>query len=171
MCTLKIPAVLLCVSALVVGCGDQTVPTASSGIVGINLSQSGNDGPSASGQGTLLLQGAYQTFAFHARQHKDGSVTGSFEGTWWWLGKTRFHGTLDCLRIEGNEAIMSGVVTKWNLQRDVSFPFWARVIDNGEGSGNPTDQMTDVGASSVDCNSDMTRQLYTIERGDIQVRP
>lgn len=116
------------------------------------MSDKGNEtvllksGPSANGQGTLIMPwGDYQTFSFHARDF-DGVAEGSIQFNI--HGLYQAHGTIDCLTIEGNQATLSGVITNWPEAWEEYFPqpyyFWFRVIDNGEGVNDPPDEFSDI---------------------------
>lgn len=101
-----------------------------------------DSGAKAAGQGKFY-QG--RTFAFQAQEREDGSVDGS--GLLQFPNDLRIHYAIDCLNVDGSMAIMSGTMTSVDLPGvDVSAyvggPFYFRVIDNGEGDGNPADQMT-----------------------------
>lgn len=100
-------------------------------------------GPSASGHGNLVMEGALRTFSFHAREFNSGHVEGSLELKNRQVG-VRAHATLDCLRLQGNEAFVSGVLTQVDGV-DGTFigdEVWFHVRDNGEGRGDPPDQVT-----------------------------
>jgi hypothetical protein len=60
------------------------------------------------------------------------------------------HGQVDCLVVDGNEAIVGGVFTKvttgantpgW-FTAEPGMRFWVKVRDNGEGSKAPPDEWT-----------------------------
>jgi hypothetical protein len=176
-------------AALLVSCTEQgtqlTEPTDSP-----LFAKGGNSGPSANGQATLPLElyGGLCTFSFHATQ-KDGTVRGSFEG------KCRpqdieFHGNIDCLVINGNEAIIGGANTQARMGPDATFPLdvgwrvWAKVRDNGEGSNSLPDEFTDVmtwypdEATVTACGPypfeewpDWVPDLVPIKNGNVQVKP
>ncbi|MCA1707925.1 MAG: hypothetical protein LC808_33485, partial [Actinobacteria bacterium] len=62
---------------------------------------------------TFPLGGEYRTFAFTAVQHQDDSVTGEAQlKARRTQGDVVIHADLDCLRIVGNTATMSGVVKR-----------------------------------------------------------
>lgn len=103
-------------------------------------------GPSANGQGVLIMPwGDYQTFSFHARDI-DGVVDGSIQFNV--HGSYHAHGVIDCMTIEGTQATLSGVLNHWPKEWEEYFPqpyyFWFRVIDNGEGSNDPPDEFSDI---------------------------
>ena len=131
-------------------------------------------GPSAAGNGGLILEDQYANFAFHARMKKDGSVSGSFEGHI--PGQDIFvHGNIICLIVEGNTAIMSGVITQVSEnpygveEGDYN---WFKVVDNGEGSNADEDLFSDwywTMDENLDC-TDNDVPLFEIVNGNIQVK-
>jgi hypothetical protein len=180
----------LVASALIVGCTDQGTQITDP-IDGPLFAMGGSSGPSVNGQATLPLEelGGRQTVSFHAREAKDGSVSGSMQT------KSRGqdmegHVSLDCMVINGTEAILGGVVTQARLGPDNTFPLqvgwrvWFKVRDNGEGNNNPPDEFTDWYAwfpeelTITHCKPypieefpDWIPDLVAIEVGNIQVRP
>ena len=83
----------------------------------------------------------------------------------------KIHFTIDCLRVEGNVATMSGI---WGDGQG-NFPFlWLQVIDNGEGN-NAHDKVSPMFASDVpvSCSDEyFSGAMYDIDAsgGNIQVR-
>jgi hypothetical protein len=141
-------------------------------------------GPSASGHGNMTILGGLQTLSFQARQFKDGSVTGSM------VVKSRAQNArlfaeLDCLDVIGSTtldfngtATMSGKITKSdNPMFPAGYKVIFRVVDNGEGSNDPPDMMTDVlvypTGTMNDCHtmSLMTIDMIPVQEGNIEVRP
>ena len=137
-------------------------------------------GPSASGQGTLSFDGipidgeGFRQFSFHARVKNNGTTDGS--GVLTYTGGVRkVHFDIDCLNVDGNVAIMSGVITKdKQVPEREGYYCWFKVVDNGEGGNADPDQMTLFysGASQGNllCANDFTVATYDIEGGNIQVR-
>ena len=179
---LSVVSVLLLLAVNVTGCNEEAGPTEfSSAPVEMNPGGSLNKGggPSANGQAILpkeFLFGYFQNFSFHARENKDGSITGSIQFNcrqpWSW----RVHGTIDCMTIEGNQATMSGVATHSDIEGyPVGSPFWFRVVDNGEGKNSLADQFSDVWGSrtSFPCTDDVPWpiDMFHIEKGNVQVKP
>lgn len=103
------------------------------------------NGPSANGHGNLVMDGALRTFSFHARESKGGDVHGNFELKNRQLG-VRAHAHLDCLRVDGDEAFISGVLTQVDGVEGsfIGDEVWFHVKDNGEGRGDPPDQISIV---------------------------
>ena len=83
------------------------------------------------------------------------------------------HFTIDCLRVEGNVATMSGI---WDDHGQGNFPYiWLQVIDNGEGP-NSDDKVSPLFTHDnpeLTCNEDRHPGVtYGIDanNGNIQVR-
>ena len=173
------PKVILSIvcAAAVIGCSE------SADIRGISPTEisfaKGASGPSANGQGHLIFTApegdtGLRTFSFHARTREDGTTTGSFEvhnrAT-----DSRAHGEIDCLRIVGNIAYMSGVNTKSTDPRLPGRPFFFSVQDNGEGRNAPPDRISFhltflPPGPSFACNTAFANPDHPVE-GNIQVKP
>ena len=133
---------------------------------------SGN--PSASGHANLTINGGLQTYSFNAIQNRNGSVSGHL--TLDSRGQdVNFQGDVNCLDINGNQAIIGGVITHITPNSD---PVWfaylgqsfvLRVIDNGEGAHDPIDLVSDV--NIFDCSLGPFLALVPIEAGNINVNP
>lgn len=133
----------------------------------------GNNGPSASGHGTLTLaDGTTRQFSFHAREKNNGSIQGNGVLIYT-AGQLNIHFDIDCLNVMGNTAIMSGTVTKdlYTPERE-GFDIWFRAQDNGEGNNADPDglSLAFVVAELEDCNFDYGLTLNDVEGGNIQVR-
>ncbi|MBC7382713.1 MAG: hypothetical protein H7296_06910 [Bacteroidia bacterium] len=134
-------------------------------------------GPSANGQGSLTVGTDQQRrFSFHANTMPDGSVQGSGVLTYTG-GEYKIKFDINCLKVTGNTAIMSGNITSVSGPEAVNFPGYVegtlvvfKVTDNGEGSNASSDQLSRLGAGS-DCNSGIVLQTFPIEGGNIQVKP
>jgi len=117
----------------------QPAPAAPSPVVG-----------SATGSGHMVRpDGTFRSFSFSARKYADGSVNGQLQ-----LNSRSFdvfvHIAIDCLRIEGNRAHMSGRITfSSNLAEGVVGELNRVVVqDNGEGHG-VIDQVSRIPANSA----------------------
>lgn len=145
---------------------------------------------SANGQGTILVQDdqgktVRRQFSFNARRNADGTVTGkailhnpSFTGA---NGK-KYQASFDisCLRIDGNTAVLGGVVRRTNDPNLVDAAYFA-VQDNGE-PGKNRDLISFVAFNDTDPNNNPGDPqacqninvadfgLFAIESGNIQVR-
>lgn len=137
-------------------------------------------GPSVNGQGTVSLENTplagegFRHFSFHANTKKDGSVKGSGVLTYTG-GAQKIKFSINCLSVDGNHAILSGVTTS-NTQTPANegLLFWFEVFDNGEGNNAAPDQLSLYyqGSDPVtyDCSNDFEVELYEIEGGNIQVK-
>lgn len=148
-------------------------------------------GPSANGQGTLIFDGAKQTFSFHARE-VNGEVKGSIQVKMRNLFGTDLdyivHGEITCMLIEGNMATLAGKIIRdnnvyWELVQEL-WPwyecpecnyFWFRVIDNGEGANSPPDQFSDIfiPVPNYPCDMPLPPDYPYLEivNGNFQVKP
>ncbi len=177
MLSLKNLGSLACAVALA-SCS--TEPTAPTGIAGDELSVSfahQASGPSASGHGQFNTIGPegpeLRTFSFHARTHPDGTTRGSYELTNR-AQDVRIHGEIDCLRIVGNIAYMSGTNTKHTTPALEGLPSFFSVMDNGEGNNDPPDLISLLFtflAGSITCNVPFVNPTFPVEGGNIQVKP
>lgn len=119
--------------------------------------------------------GFFQTTSFSAIELPSGEVSGAMELHVHGPERDYIRGRTTCVRVQGNEAVLSGPVTSSGLG---SRYWFLRVRDNGEGSDAPRDQWSDViygFNATVDpstlCNVDLSRYGYMdIEDGNIQVR-
>ncbi|MBC7688518.1 MAG: hypothetical protein H7211_10105 [Aquabacterium sp.] len=131
-------------------------------------------GPSANGQGSLTLGLESRRFAFHANTMPDGTVQGSGVLTYT-TGDLKITFDIDCMKVSGQTATMSGTVTR----SDGSLPsvfvpgskIFFRVIDNGEGANDSPDQMSLLYLTGIGCNSLFNPPVSPIEGGNIQVKP
>jgi hypothetical protein len=80
------------------------------------------------------------SFMFNAKEKADGTVKGQatmqirVHGTFWKLD-------IDCLAVNGNQAVVSGVVTETNTPY-VGVGGWFAMEDNGEGGNAEPDRIT-----------------------------
>lgn len=138
-------------------------------------------GPSANGQGTLIMPwGETQTFSFHARDF-DGVVEGSLQFNI--HGSYHAHGQIDCMVIEGNQATLSGTITHspeewddWQIYFPDGYFFWFRIVDNGEGANDPPDEFSDiyVPIDYFPCDIPLPPEfvpMMPILNGNFQVKP
>jgi hypothetical protein len=120
-------------------------------------------------------EGIKKHVSFQARMMPDGNVKGS--GVLHYIGgKLELKFDLRCMTISGNKAKLSGVIT--STTDDPSFiGKWCffMAVDNGEGSGAKTDQMSEVLPylnGSYDCAEIPENiELWEIDGGNIQVKP
>lgn len=138
-------------------------------------------GPSANGQGSLLIAGGLETFSFHASTDAGGTVSGSFEVKGRGIGQDmRLHGTITCMTVmpDGKTAFLAGLITQReggdaypNSYLVGDYVYFA-VKDKGEGQNAMEDQFSDVFASgSTEVCGPHPTPLYPIDNGNIQVKP
>jgi hypothetical protein len=127
---------------------------------------------SASGGGNIDLFGTIRVFSFDAEEHADGSVTGEFEIRYRPFGAV-IHGVTTCLRVVGNEAVMTGVVTFSTFAPvQPGFMGTTTVVDNGEGAGAAPDLIswpTTPAATPSDCEFVTPVADQPVEFGNVQV--
>ena len=144
----------------------QSAPAAPNPVVG-----------SATGSGHMVRpDGTFRSFSFSARRYADGNANGQLQ-----LNSRGFdvfvHIRIDCLRLDGNTAYMSGLITKTSNPAEGEIGELNRVIvrDNGEGAG-VIDQVSRIPANPgsldqrtcLDENADLF-PLRDVQRGNVQV--
>jgi hypothetical protein len=134
---------------------------------------------SATGSGHMVRpDGTFRSFSFSARKYADGTVNGELQ-----LNSRGFdvfvHIKIDCLRLNGSIAYMSGLIThSSNPAEGVvgELNRWA-VQDNGEGSGADPDMVSSIpeNEGNLDpktCEDDNSDRPISriVQRGNVQVR-
>ncbi len=133
---------------------------------------------SATGSGHMVRpDGTLRSFSFTARQYADGTSAGELQ-----LNSRSFdvivHIKIDCLRVVGNVAHMSGRITFVDNpdEGEVGELNRVEVRDNGEGANAPPDQVSTIpanpgNADATTCVDPPTNTtIRTVHRGNIQVR-
>jgi hypothetical protein len=128
---------------------------------------SGTDRATGGGQTLVGTQGAGNTIAFTAQGTQDAArgqvqVVNREAGTG--RQQVRFHGTVTCLRVEGNTAELAGV------GRDGG-AFTLYVVDNGEGANADNDLISFTRVADPSCDRDDSDDDGSVElaRGNAQV--
>jgi hypothetical protein len=150
-------------------------------VLGLLLTQSAPAAPdpviaSASGSGHMVRNGFNRTFSFSAQKYADGTSTGQLQ-----LNSREFdvvvHIAIDCLRIEGNRAHMSGRITYVSNPDEGDVGELNRLVveDNGEGADAPADMVSGIPANPGSANPETceTNTLIpnrVVQRGNVQVR-
>lgn len=147
----------------------------------------GNGGvvASATGSGHISTLGGNRTFAFTAREYADGGDKGQLEINFH-PGETSpiphivVHAEVDCVRVIGNVAIISGIVTHTNFPAFENVRGILSVQDNGEGASAAPDLISGAAmgggviivppTSPLDCTNVTPPPNQPIERGNVQVR-
>ena len=119
-----------------------------------------NSGPSANGNFQFIAGGSTKSIEFNARIHKNGSTSGRmvFSGAEALadqdvdgrgdalpggpLANLTVTVEFDCLKIDGNRAVMSGEVADASLEDLIGRRVIFAVEDGGEGSKKPRDRFT-----------------------------
>ena len=131
---------------------------------------------SATGSGHMVRNGFNRTFSFSAQKFADGTSKGQLE-----LNSREFdvvvHIAIDCLKVVGNTAHMSGLITYTsNTDEGVVGELNRLVVqDNGEGSNSPPDMVSGIPANPGNTNPETceTNTLVpnrVVQRGNVQVR-
>ena len=178
----RIPIMLA--TALAFGCSESALtPTAQSD--GLRLQASVSSGVvhqvSAGGPDVCaafgLKPGCDANFSLVAIQHADGSVTGQYIDRWARGGG--FHAVINCVNVIGNDAWVSGVVTKGTYPDGTDLagrPLINRLRDNGTSANDPPDQFSiswiDPGNNgfSASCLDAPDLPLFDAPQGQVVVR-
>ena len=120
--------------------------------------------------------GCDKNFSLVAIKYVDGSVSGQWTDQWGG-GYGGFHAEIDCLAIEGNDAWVSGVVTKGIFHdletgEDLDLAGLAvgtRIRDNGISANDPPDQISlsffELQASFQVCTEQPAYPLFDAPQG------
>ena len=137
-------------------------------------------GPMASGSGHFDFLDGRRVFTFNASERQSG-FGGRFLVQRQTIEGHRIHGDVHCFTIapDGKTAWLGGIVTRANVPGwDVGdFVGWT-ARDNGEGHDNPPDVISlvhnlgpDEGLVRLHCAQGLIAPTFTVEQGNIQVRP
>lgn len=89
------------------------------------------------------------------------------------LGPVVMHVELDCLRIVGNEATVSGIITQSSDPTIEGFEALLQIRDNGEGASEPRDEMSPVLIHEVgigpNCLVPAEFDLVPLEGGNLEI--
>ena len=140
----------------------QAVAAAPSGVVS-----------SATGSGHITSGGENRTFAFSAQERANGAVNGQAQVISRALD-TVVHMEIDCLRVLGNVAHVSGIITRSSNPAEAAVGEMRRfvVMDNGEGSESPPDRISTIprNPGGETCENSSLVPDRAVERGNVQVR-
>jgi hypothetical protein len=111
-----------------------------------------------------------------ALQFDDGTVTGQFTDRW--AGAQGVQGEVTCLVVDGNEAWVSG--TAWYFVRGkvFEFPFFVKVVDNGNSANDPSDEISythGTPSPSFNCEyihehpSPVFEQTWAVQQGQVTI--
>ncbi|MGD9488154.1 MAG: hypothetical protein AB7W47_09035 [Calditrichaceae bacterium] len=120
-----------------------------------------------------LPTGCDANFSLVANMKADGSVSGQWQDTFAG-GKEGIHVSVDCMKIVGNGAVISGIITKGisggvdvSGQRAVT-----AVVDNGTSANDPPDQLSFSFFPAPDCSNLVPSDfpLFDLTHGQVKVK-
>jgi hypothetical protein len=119
------------------------------------------------GSHDVVPPGTDANFSLIALEKSDGTVTGEWSDE---FGHANggIHVAVDCVRVVGNEAWVSGVITN---QQFAGLFALTRVQDNGTSANDPPDQIsfTFVLANPVSCQTTPQLPLFPLTGGEVKV--
>jgi hypothetical protein len=130
---------------------------------------------SATGSGLTTVGEELRTFSFTARTDVGGVASGYAQVNNRDVGEM-FQLSVDCLKVVGSLAIVSGVIIRHTDTQAVGLTGIFAVLDTGEGSSTPPDQVTQVfffRPGLLECSDlgpdDAAPFLVAVEAGNVQV--
>lgn len=146
------------------------MPTAAKGGVLHQVSAGGPDLCEAQDQKT----GCDANYSLVAIQTSDGRVKGQLTDVTKGddeTGAVPIHGEIDCLRVDGNTAYMSGTITTGSL---AGGRFLTAVRDNGTSANDPPDQIsytfTLASDNTLTCQTTLDYPFFEVPQGQVKVR-
>jgi hypothetical protein len=130
-------------------------------------------GPMARGSGHISFGSSREHVAFTATGQTGHAVVVDHTV----VGTVVFHLDLNCVRVVGNEATLSGIVTRSSKPELVPLGYEGlfQVRDNGQGGQDPPDLMSPVLLHEVgigpDCLIPSEFDLVPVEGGNIEIDP
>jgi len=120
--------------------------------------------------------GCDRNYSIVATHYADGSVSGQLVDNSPFLA-VGLHAVIDCLVVEGNEAWVSGVITKGALLDGTSLvggPVGARIRDNGVNAYDLADQISfteiELHGNYAHCTEKPDYELFDAPQGQVKVR-
>ena len=131
---------------------------------------------SASGSGHMERNGFFRTFSFTAEKFADGTSTGQLQ-----LRSPEFdvvvHLRVDCLRVVGGQAHMSGVITYTSDPSEAFVGERNRLVvqDNGSGPHAPPDMVSGIPANPENqntetCENNTLTPNRVVDAGNVRVQ-
>ncbi len=120
-----------------------------------------------------LSPGCDANFSLVALERADGSVVGEYHDQFslGGLEGTGIHVAVNCLKVIGKQAWVSGVITQSRNPVFVGLNALTSVVDNGRSANDPPDQ---IGVSiinpAVDCTAAPVVGLFPVPQGQVVVR-
>lgn len=122
----------------------------------------------------LVRPGGDANFSLSAVQHGDGTVTGQWVDTVFGRGvpAVSIHVDIDCLLVDGDDAWVSGVITR--PAGLAGLPAITRVRDNGTSANDPPDQISftffpPAIDPAITCNDQPDLPLNDVNNGQVNV--
>lgn len=115
--------------------------------------------------------GTDANFSLSAIQRADGTVTGQWQDTVFGRGTpaVAIHVEINCLVVVGNEAWVSGVITRPSFFAGV--PTITRVRDNGTSANDPADQVSfNFIGNATPCTDQPDLPLIDLINGQVTVQ-
>jgi hypothetical protein len=120
--------------------------------------------------------GCDRNYSIVAIRYADGSVSGQLSDNSPYLADG-LHAVIDCLVVDGNEAWVSGLITKGALLDGTSLvggPVCARLRDNGVSANDPADQISfteiEPHGNYAPCTEKPAYELFDAPQGQVKVR-
>ena len=126
--------------------------------------------------GVGLKPGCDANYSLVALERADGSVTGQWQDQFAQFpgfGGNGIHVAVNCLVVVGNQAFVSGVITKSRIPGVVGLGAVTTVVDNGRAANDPADQISpsfiDTGFDCVDAAGIPGIPLLEVPQGQVTV--
>lgn len=113
---------------------------------------------------------ALRTFAFFARNNRDGTTSGQYQVDNQSAAGSKENGRVTCLEVAGNEAWIGGVITHSTIPGREGTARVFRVVDRGDGSPPDQASVLIVGDATITCHTRPFIPVDDLEKGKIQVR-
>ncbi len=125
-----------------------------------------------------MKPGCDANFSLVALERADGRVEGEFHDQFslGGLEGTGFHAAVNCLKVIGTTAWVSGMITQSRIPGWVGSDVVTRVVDNGRSANDPADQISfsfvaaQIGGPVPDCNDEPDLPLYEVPQGQVVVK-
>lgn len=125
-------------------CVSPAAPLSSSPEFATSLASAASGGlRSATGSGNTIVTDELRTFSFTAQQRVDATVEGEAQINNRSIDEM-FQIDVQCLKVVGNVAVMSGLITRHTDVTAVGLTGIFGVVDAGEGAGAAADEITQV---------------------------
>jgi hypothetical protein len=168
----KLTVPLLAVAYLLIGCDSPTnMPTALK-VPTLSLAVGNGNGVQhrvSVGSHDFSDPGQDANFSLIAIQKADGSVSGQWSDQFG-HGNGGIHVEINCLEVVGNQAWISGVITKAFDETLVGVRTGTRVADNGTSANDPPDQISfSIIGALFDCHARRNYPLFDLSGGEVKV--